>query len=190
MTVPYLALALTGIPAAYRTRGFLRWWIAWEVGMTLALKLIWMRWHVYDPFWRVAEPVSMVLAAGFVLSRAVPQRWPFYALAAAVVHGWAMKYPNRWPNSYLQLEIHLCAFVFLLLGLFMLSHPKRENAAITVLLLVTAASFYPMPFGAMGGGFPHDLRIWLMLVQSGCYGVIAMWQGKIKRPEPFPIRGA
>ena len=162
-----MAVALTGALAAYRSQGLLRVWITYEVLATVALKASWELWHAYKLGWMIAEPISMVLAGAVVLERSKPQRWPFYALAAAVVHGWAMEYPNRWPGSWLQLEIHLVAFSSLLLGLFMLgSLPKRENAAITVLLLMTAASFYAVPWHM-------DIRVPLMYGSAGVYFWIA-----------------
>lgn len=189
MTAPYIALALTGIPAAYRTRGFLRWWITFEVTATILLKLIWLRCHVYDPLWRVAEPVSMALAAAVVLERARTDRWPFYALAAGVVHGWAMSYPEKWPGSWLQLEVHVLAFVSLMMGLLMVT--GRKHAPIAALLLLTAAAYYAAPWNP-------GVRVWLMYLQAGCYLWVALLTersipqragrepGTAPKPTPLP----
>lgn len=174
VVAPYIAIALTGLPAAYRSRGVLRWWILYEVVATVALKVVWVIWHIYDPLWRVAEPIAVILGAGVALSLSFPTRWPMYAVAAGIVHGWALGFPNVWPGDWLQAEIHSVAFCHLLFGLFVLGGMHRQNGRlpwasmpVAAIFLLTAAGFYAMPWHM-------DLRVPLMWEQAGCYLWIAL----------------
>jgi hypothetical protein len=164
--LPYIAIAATGIPAAARSRGFLRWYLLYDVLMTVALKIGYVQWHwPYNTIWRIAEPVGMVLAGAAVLGRVNTRRWPFYALGACAVHVWACNYPNVWPGGWLQAEIHAVSFCCLLFGLALIG--ERRNAAVAVLFLGTSAALY---------GVPWDMAIrgWLMWFQAGCYVWISL----------------
>ena len=196
MIAPYIAIAATrarstrprlrsrprprSSPAAARSRGFLlRWWIAYQLVLTVALKLIWLQWHVYDPLWRAAEPIGMILLAAAVLKLTTPRRWPVYGIAALVVHCWAAGYPNRWPGTWLQAEIHIMAFCYLALGLVCLSGVARNATTRTckeslhvawtlaAMLLGTAAAYYTAPWHP-------EVRAWLMWFESACFLALAL----------------
>ncbi len=179
---PYIALAATGNPAAYRVRGFLRWYLLWDVLVTCALKLAFihfqhwdehahrMVWPLYYPLWRIAEPIRVALAAAVVLTRCRPRMWP--VLPALALHVWAGGFANVWPGSWLQAEEHAIGFCCMALGLILAASPRRTDAdRATVVILAalffgTGAAYYPTPW-------EPAIRHWLMWVQSACY--LALW---------------
>lgn len=162
MIAPYIGLAVTGTLAAARCRGFLLWWVAFDTVATVALKLIWVTWHVYAPLWAVAEPVRAALGVGVALTLSRP-RWPVY-VAAIAVHAVALDVsPDRWPGTWLQVEEQAVALVALMCGLSMMgSCKKRLHVAVAALFLGTAAAYYCVP------GNP-EVRVWLMWWQCACY---------------------
>ena len=150
--------SLTEALAAYRTRGLLRCYLAVDAVVTMA---VWLAPDSrYDKIWRFVVPFLLLFRLAVSATRSERRKWPFYALAACAVHVWAVDYPNRWPESWLQGEIHAVAFGCLLGGLAML--PERRNAAVTALFLGTAAAMYAVPWAMW-------IREWLLVWQSGCY---------------------
>ena len=182
----YLAIALTGTLAAYRSRGFLRVWLAYDVVMSVLLKLYTILAsdhvaanHVYKLAWMVAEPIGMVLAACAALTRCTPRWW--IAVPALLLHAFAAGYPQRWPGSWLHAEIHAVAFCCLLFGLALVATCKKplhvQNAALTLLFLGTSAALYPAPW-------QPAIRGYLMYHQAACYLWLAVAQQTEIQPVP------
>ena len=148
----------------------------------------------YSALWPYSA-AWMVLCRGAVVLHHCKPRW-WVAVPALGMHLWATGYPNRWPHSWLQAEIHTVAFCCLLFGLALLSSqqgqrscvplPKRRypwairgepgrvigintqthRYALAALFVGTAAGLYPVPWATW-------LRPYLMGYQAACYLAIA-----------------
>jgi hypothetical protein len=176
-TLWWASSIVTAAFAGWRTRGRLRYFLF--ASTALDCLFWWLRNHhaqyptLYATLWPYSAGILAVLGGAVVLERAKTDRWPFYALAAACVHGWAYSYPNKFPGSYLQLEIHATAFICLLYGLLLLSGGTcRRTLPIAVLFLITAAAYYPLVWHM-------EARIPLLFGQAICYAIIAI----LSRPD-------
>lgn len=155
----------------------MRWWIAYDVGMAVASKLLTMLLphhlglKLYRLLWMCGEPIGVLLVAGCVLRAVRGRKLPFYAaIPALAVQYWAFSFPDRWPGQWLQFEMHLVAFCYLVLGLTLVPTVKKSwtIAALCAFLLGTAAMYYPAPWAPF-------VREWLMWWQCGCYVAMA-WE--------------
>ena len=153
--------------------GLVRWWIVFDIICTLSLPYFQHHgfqsfglWHpphgLYLKLWRVDMPIWLLVGAVIVLRRRTAYQWPIYAIGSLALFGWAARYPDQWPGTLVQLEIHLLAFVCTLLGGYSIG---AQQYALAALFMVTAAGLYPSPW--------HDIRLELMLAQAACYLAIA-----------------
>lgn len=124
----------------------------------------------YDLCWRVTEPVSAILGAMAVLRLPKAPRSPLYATTALILHGWALGYPERWPENLLEFEIHLVAFTHLFLGLFLIAGPRnRSTIPLVALFLGQAVGFYSAPWHM-------DVRVVIMWWMAACFvGMSLPW---------------
>jgi len=138
----YVAMFVTGTLAAYRSAGVLRVWLAYDVAMTVGMKLYTALAtnreaanHAYKLAWMAAEPIGIVLAGCVALSIAKPRWW--IAAPALVVHFCAAGYPRKFPGSWLECEVHAVAFCCLLFGLTLLAEFLSQLPANNALALAT-----------------------------------------------------
>lgn len=138
--------------------------------------LFWWLRNLGDPeptWYSVLWPWSMawmVGCKGAAVLQACKPRW-WVAVPALGVHAIAAGYPQRFPGSLLELEIHAVAFCCLLFGWALLIEcrtckERLRVAVLSALFLGTAATYYELPWAMW-------LRPWLMWYQSICYLALA-----------------
>lgn len=135
----------------------LPWFTIWmSVNWTTSIIEMAIRNHdwVYDPFWRCAETLLMVLLFPAVAEclRDVPagaiRRAVITALVTAVTVHALLPFPLTWPGSYLDVVFGCIALTQLVLGLFLVqvcvygSRNQRHAVIFSGYMLATSVCYY------------------------------------------------